>query len=720
MADIDASETATWYPDGAGGFLGWSPIGHSSANFTGLYNGNHYTIHGLYINRPTTQDIGLFGIVRNATTTDWRMMIRRLGLIDVNITGGNNTGALVGNVLGWYAGSYYSPSAMYRGLIEECYSIGTVSGGNDTGGLAGLVNSMFFNQCYTSCTVTGNTRVGGFAGNIEYHSNTYNSFSVSSVAGADYVGGFAARMTQYSGLFYCYSSGYVAPGGNLGGLVAVVAGIGANATQSYWDTVTSGRNSSALGDGRTTSQLKSSSTYGSNWDFTPAGAWWMVEGKTRPILRSARKTRIFTALHLQLMGINPAAQYQVMQDLNLSCLQVPADVWGTNPGGNGGFVPVGTVVEPFTGTLNGNGFQLSNLYIRQSTGDNVGLIGRAENATLSDLTLSDVNITGNWMVGALVGEGPFNNTMTNCHSSGSVTGAEEVGGLAGYFRQTISACSSTASVTGTENMAGGLVGYLGEAAVVENCMAAGNVAGNLRAGGLVGLNFQGNIDQSFSLGNVSGSNYVGGLAGVSSEGSAIGNCYFRGEVSRSSSSSFTLIAAFAGNNSGSISHCYAAANVFFTEGIDPVNNGFAGGSGASAEYSANFFDSEAFNQSSGLGATPKTTLEMQTPSTFTDAGWDFTTIWAIDPDINAGYAYLLWEDEPAPPEPPLNLSINYSGTDVIITWDAVTGASSYKVYSCATSGGEFSEDSSGVLSGTSWSAPATEPRRFYQVTAIAE
>ena len=31
--------------------------------------------------------------------------------------------------------------------------------------------------------------------------------------------------------------------------------------------------------------------------------------------------------------------------------------------------------------------------------------------------------------------------------------------------------------------------------------------------------------------------------------------------------------------------------------------------------------------------------------TYTDAGWDFDTIWGISSDINDGYPYLLWEYE---------------------------------------------------------------------------
>lgn len=52
----------------------------------------------------------------------------------------------------------------------------------------------------------------------------------------------------------------------------------------------------------------------------------------------------------------------------------------------------------------------------------------------------------------------------------------------------------------------------------------------------------------------------------------------------------------------------------------------------------NYFDSEYTLQASGAGATPKTTAECKTQSTYT--GWDFTNVWGINPAINNGYPYL--------------------------------------------------------------------------------
>jgi len=63
-----------------------------------------------------------------------------------------------------------------------------------------------------------------------------------------------------------------------------------------------------------------------------------------------------------------------------------------------------------------------------------------------------------------------------------------------------------------------------------------------------------------------------------------------------------------------------------------------------------FWDTQTSGQATSAGGTGRTTAQMQTESTFTDAGWDFvgeTTngtedIW--DMPVGGGYPILFWQE----------------------------------------------------------------------------
>lgn len=65
-----------------------------------------------------------------------------------------------------------------------------------------------------------------------------------------------------------------------------------------------------------------------------------------------------------------------------------------------------------------------------------------------------------------------------------------------------------------------------------------------------------------------------------------------------------------------------------------------------------------------------------------------------------------------------NVVISVAGTQATITWSPVTDAASYKVYSSASPDGDFLEDLTGTFDGTSWTAPVSGDKRFYQVTSL--
>ena len=240
---------------------GWMPIGSVDEHFNRVFEGNGFTISGLYINRPQSSNVGLFSVLSSE--------IKNIGLLDVNIQRGNNTGSLVGD---------------NRGSIINSYASGTVSGNWNIGGLVGLnsYDSHIINS-YASGAVSGNDSVGGLVGWNEGHlRNTYATGAVSLTATSDNsLGGLVGSWDKTGSIKNSYAIGQVIPGVanaiGAGGLISATTG---TAISSYWNSETSGWFIS-YGDAtsRTTAQLQSPTAPGattmdiyygwrvSDWDF---------------------------------------------------------------------------------------------------------------------------------------------------------------------------------------------------------------------------------------------------------------------------------------------------------------------------------------------------------------------------------------------------------------------------------------------------------------------
>jgi hypothetical protein len=123
-----------------------------------------------------------------------------------------------------------------------------------------------------------------------------------------------------------------------------------------------------------------------------------------------------------------------------------------------GFEPIGDYNNRFTGSFDGRGYKIYNLYIN-TTRNYVGLFGYVgKEGIIKNVGLENVKIssTGD-VVGGLIGDNE--GTVSNSYSTGSVKGVNYVGGLIGYnYYGTVSNCYSTGSVNGY-SFVGGLIGY---------------------------------------------------------------------------------------------------------------------------------------------------------------------------------------------------------------------------------------------------------------------
>lgn len=191
-----------------------------------------------------------------------------------------------------------------------------------------------------------------------------------------------------------------------------------------------------------------------------------------------------------------------------------------------GWVPVNN----FSGTLDGDGFVIKDLFINRPTADFVGLFQSViGNADIIDVAVVDVTITGQDRVGALVGNwsgATSGGLISNAYSSGTVTGRAQVGGLIGRFTSSggfLTNSHSSATVIGSSTRVGGLLGYFidnvgNDAGNIKRVYATGTVTGTTRVGGVIGSAVINTLDthvlqDAYATGDVTGTDLVGGVIG---------------------------------------------------------------------------------------------------------------------------------------------------------------------------------------------------------------
>jgi serpin B len=223
-----------------------------------------------------------------------------------------------------------------------------------------------------------------------------------------------------------------------------------------------------------------------------------------------------------------------------------------------GWQPIGNSTNPFTGTFDGQGHNISGLFVYRPDESGVGLFGYVSGkvsgkGVVQNVTVVNADVTGNSSVGALVGWS--GGTVSNSHSSSNVTGGNNyVGGLVGWNDGTVRNSYSSSNVTGSNEYVGGLVGW-NDGTVSDYSHSSGSVSGENYVGGLVGWN-EGKVEYSYSSSNVTGSNeHVGGLVGWN-EGT-VKNSYFTGSVKGDD-----YVGGLVGyNERGSVSKSYSTGNV---------------------------------------------------------------------------------------------------------------------------------------------------------------
>jgi hypothetical protein len=643
-----------------------NPTGsYQGTEFTGVFDGNGHIVRNFVINQPDSHYIGFFGNIGSSG------QIKNLALVDAYIYGNFYVGGLAsmnsGTITSCSAtGSVNGRSSVgglvglnYNGTITSCQVTGSVIGGSDVGGLAGYSFTGRITFCHatvavtglgenagglvgqsysatiTSCYATGSVSctgdgVGGLVG-FEAYNTVTSCYATGSVSGIDYVGGLCGR--QEGTIVSCYATGKVSGSSYVGGLVGVP---GYAITSSFWDIETSGMATSAGGTGLTTAQMKSSIVFtGAYWDFWTV--WMMCDGVDYPHLQweGIQCPRYSGGIGTETdpYKISTITDWQQLMhtsgDWDKSfILTTHLDFYGVH------LTPVGWGSVRFTGTFNGDGHLLYNVHIYQFSESFVGLFGLlGDGGKIRNLAIRNIYIKGESNVGGLVGRST--GEITACSSTGSVTGGCDVGGLVGENTGRINSCYFSGIIDGQWCASvGGLVGInFGD---VTLCYAASTVNNHRDyTGGLIGEN-RGSVTLSYATGTVSGEYSVGGLVG--GNWGTIMSVFASGTVTGKS-----VVGGLVGKNFGSVS--------------------------------SSFWDIQTSGRTTSAGGEGKTTAQMQTLSTYTNAGWDFVgeyengTLdnWTMP---NGGYPLLSWQPRTFYLVTPNGGESYNRGSTQSITWNA--------------------------------------------------
>lgn len=193
----------------------WTPIGNSTYEFEGIFDGEEHTISNMYINSSNDEQ-GLFGVshgtiknvnIENSTIIGnafvGGIVARFSGLIEnchiknnveIKGSGRNKYGTYVGGIVG-----NTDTNTGRNNIIKNCSNAATISGEwLYVGGISGVMSGDIVG-CYNKGKITNNRYTGGIIGINVGQSNISDCYNIGDINGTDYIGGIAGESHPSSG-----------------------------------------------------------------------------------------------------------------------------------------------------------------------------------------------------------------------------------------------------------------------------------------------------------------------------------------------------------------------------------------------------------------------------------------------------------------------------------------------------------------------------------------
>ena len=552
--DIVLNNTDGWekWDENTEGLNEWTPIGDNSNNvsFNGTFDGDGHAVRGIYINKPEQRNMGLFAYNDNGT-------LKNVGVADGYIRGGDRTAGVCGN---------------NKGTIEYCYNAATVVGGSSAGGVCGFLDfSKTVSYCYNTGKVSA-TDIDGDAGGICVSSNSTgtcyinNCYSIGEVSGKGKIGailgvGPSGGDIIGSNNYYSSNLGLPACGDKYIGLATAKSAddfekgmvcwlMNGSKADGVWKQ-TLGTDKSPTFSGQTvypvytdcnptptsfTNNQAESNTPTDDHVFDDNGICSKCHVYEPAVKNGDGAYEIGNIGQLywfaELVNSIPADEETGMSSERIDAvltadITVNKNVLSADGKLNGTpelkWIPIGRYlgnagVIPYSGVFDGRGHTISGLYFDSEEEFTAGLFGAVSGGTVKNVGVADSYFETLGYAGGICGM--IQSAVTTTDAGEDIT-----------YTALISNCWSSALVSGdmTNGVCGGVCGVNG--GTIENSYSTGSLSGGM-CGGVCGYNSDGTIENSYSTGSLSGG-MCGGVCGYNESSSSsekitgvISNCYW--------------------------------------------------------------------------------------------------------------------------------------------------------------------------------------------------
>ena len=287
-----------------------------------------------------------------------------------------------------------------------------------------------------------------------------------------------------------------------------------------------------------------------------------------------------------------------------------------------------------------------------------GLIGFVANGTIGNCS-SEISIQGANYIGGIAGDASV--VMYSCSSTSDITGNNHLGGIFGATSSpSIKDCRAECTISGSSDVssfAGGIAGS--SSAEISTCYASGSISQTTTSescyvGGIVGYN-NATIKDCYSSVQLSSSQYAAGIAGYNT--GVVDKCYALGDVS-----AVLYGAGIVGYNDGElavVTNCIAANNVLEVSSEKGIAMRVIGGikNGAPTPDTNNYALGTMVVSVNGitqkiyddvLHGMSKTQAVLMQGATYSALGWDMSSVWGINENIDYPYLKIFKSTEIVP------------------------------------------------------------------------